>query len=297
MTISDVLKQSLRKLGYEVRRVPRRKAGWNRTMPPSRDQLPRVAARWPLPLSPMAGDAAWIKEQFARFDLWHYAYKFEGGLEFSTRHNHPGPRTDDPRRAVQRFGHFMPDVVLAAGGSLAGKRVLDIACNSGFWSVQCALLGAQVVGFDARPELIEQANLIKKITGVENVEFRLLDFWDMTPEALGGQFDVVLNLGILYHLAEPLRALQLTKAMTRDVILLDTVISSSADAVVRMQWEEPLDIRDAATPGVVSHPSKSAVELMLRHVGVKSFYEVPVRSSELPRDYLTNRRTSWLIRT
>jgi 23S rRNA G2069 N7-methylase RlmK/C1962 C5-methylase RlmI len=36
----------------------------------------------------------------------------------------------------------MPYVVQSQGGALEGKRVLDIACNSGFWSIQCALLGA-----------------------------------------------------------------------------------------------------------------------------------------------------------
>jgi len=292
--IRDAVRRSLQRLGYEVRRVPRHKSGVS--APPTTEPLPAIEPRWPLPVSPEAGDPTWIREQFARFELWHYAYKFEGGLEFAMRHRHSGPRTDDPQRVLQRFRHFMPSVVHAAGGSLAGKRVLDIACNSGFWSVQCALLGAEVVGFDARPELIEQANLIKKITGVGNVEFKVLDFWDMSPGALGGLFDVVLNLGILYHLADPLRALQLTHAMSRDVILLDTVISSSADAILRMQWEEPVDIRDAATAGVVAHPSKTAVELMLRHVGVKSFYEIPLRSADMPRDYLTHRRISWLIR-
>ena len=83
--------------------------------------------------------------------------------------------------------------------------MLDIACNSGFWSLQCALLGAKVVGFDARGELVEQAKLIKAIVGADNVEFKVLDFWDMSPQALGGTFDVVLNLGILYHLPKPLR--------------------------------------------------------------------------------------------
>lgn len=288
--IRDALRRSLQKLGYEIRRVPR-----SRATTPSNEALPPIEPRWPLPISSSAGDPAWIREQFARFDLWHYAYRFEGGLDFTTRHNHPGPLTDDPRRVLQRFRHFMPSVVHAAGGSLRGKRVLDIACNSGFWSIQCALLGAEVVGFDARPELIEQANLIRTITGVENVRYEALDFWDMTPQKLG-TFDVVLNLGILYHLAEPLRALQLTRAMARDVILLDTTINSSADSIVRMRWEEPLDIRDAFTPGVVAHPSKSAIELMLRHVGMRSFHEIPIRSADMPRDYLTNRRASWLIR-
>jgi 2-polyprenyl-3-methyl-5-hydroxy-6-metoxy-1,4-benzoquinol methylase len=91
-------------------------------------------------------------------------------LSFATSHVNPGLDTDDPKRPLQRYRHFMPYVVASQGGSLKGKRVLDIACNSGFWSIQCALLGAEVVGFDARPELIEQANLLKQITGADNVD-------------------------------------------------------------------------------------------------------------------------------
>jgi predicted RNA methylase len=71
------------------------------------------------------------------------------------------PRAVD--HPLQRFTHFMPSLVAAAGGSLAGKRVLDIACNAGFWSIQCALLGAaEVVGFDTRPELVEQAQVLRR---------------------------------------------------------------------------------------------------------------------------------------
>jgi len=63
------------------------------------------------------------------------------------------------------------------------------------------------LGFDARPDLIEQAELIKSITGIDNVRFRTLDFWAMSPAALDGPFAVVLNLGLLYHLAKPVEAL------------------------------------------------------------------------------------------
>jgi hypothetical protein len=48
----------------------------------------------------------------------------------------------------------------------------------------------------------------------------VLDFWQMSPETLGGAFDVVLNLGFLYHLPKPVEALELTKRMSRQRILL-----------------------------------------------------------------------------
>jgi SAM-dependent methyltransferase len=190
----------------------------------------------------------------------------------------------------------MPYLMGAAGGSLEGKRVLDIACNSGFWSIQCALRGAEVVGFDGRPELIEQATFIRSIVGLTNIDFRVFDFWEMSPATLGGTFDIVLNLGILYHLPKPLEALALTRLMATKFILLDTAVHLSTEPVISLRWEEPSDIRAALAPGLVAYPSKSAVQMMLKHIGVKEWHEIPIRTNEMPSDYLGNRRASWLIR-
>jgi SAM-dependent methyltransferase len=250
---------------------------------------------WPLPRCSGGRSNDQIREEFTKYDLWHYAYEFEGGLSFSARHNDPGPLADVPERPLQRFRHFMPYLLAANGGCVRGKRILDIACNSGFWSIQCALLGAEVVGFDGRAELIRQADLIKSIVGVDNVQFRVLDFWDMSPQALGGTFDTVLNLGILYHLPDPLEALQLTKSMARQYILLDTAVDPSRESVVRLRWEDATDIRTATGSGIVANPSKSSIELMLRHIGIASWFEIPVRTPDMPRDYLDHRRASWLM--
>jgi 2-polyprenyl-3-methyl-5-hydroxy-6-metoxy-1,4-benzoquinol methylase len=251
---------------------------------------------WPLPRGNEALTSEQIRQQFAKYDSWHYAYEFEGGLSFPIKTAFPGPLTDLAQRPLLRYRHFMPYLLEAFGGSIRGKRVLDIACNSGFWSVQCALLGADVVAFDARPELIKQAELIKSIVGVANLEFRQLDFWEMRPETLGGTFDIVLNLGILYHLPDPLKALGLTTKVAHDCILLDTEVHPSADATIQLRWEEPHSIRSANRSGIVALPSKQSLELMFRDIGVRTWAEVPLHMSDMPRDYLDGNRASWLIR-
>jgi SAM-dependent methyltransferase len=288
------IKRVLRRLGYEVHKIPTPTTSVDKGIQAT-TAGPTVAPIWPLPRDPRGPSEQDIREAFAGYEMWHYAYEFEGGLSFPARHNSPGPLADDPKRPLQRFRHFMPYVVASQGGSLRGKRILDIACNSGFWSLQCRLLGAEVVGFDARPELIEQANLLKRITGVDGVEFRVLDFWEMSPQALGGKFDVVLNLGILYHLPRPLEALELTLAMAREHVLLDTEVYRSGEPLIHLRWETAFDIRSAHDEGVVAVPSKSSVELMLRHLKVSGYLEIPVRNRDMPADYLKDSRTSWLI--
>jgi 2-polyprenyl-3-methyl-5-hydroxy-6-metoxy-1,4-benzoquinol methylase len=251
---------------------------------------------WPLPHGNKNLSRERIREQFAKYDAWHYAYEFEGGLSFPARSNRPGPLTGEANRPLQRFRHIMPYLLAAQNGSLQGKRVLDVACNSGFWSMQCALLGADVVGFDARPELLEQAELVKSIVGVKNVEFRLLDFWEMSPESLGGRFDVVLSLGILYHLPKPLEALQRTIAMARECVLLDTEIYPSPEAVIKLRWEQPISIRSANCSGIVALPSKSGIDLMLRDIGATEWAEIPLHVADMPLDYREHRRASWVIK-
>jgi SAM-dependent methyltransferase len=258
---------------------------------------PPVEPIWPLPRRPAGPSDAEIRARFAAHPQWHYAYRFAGRLEFPVRHADPRALADSPDRPLQRFRHFMPWLLDACGGTLAGKRVLDIACNSGFWSMQCALLGArEVVGFDARQELIDEANLIASIVGVENTDFRVLDFWDMRPETLGGTFDVVLNLGILYHLPKPLEALELTKAVAREHVVLDTVVLPTSAPLIRARWEEPTDIRNVAAAGVVMTPSRRSVALMLRHLNFTEWTEIPLRTVDMPDDYLAGNRASWLIR-
>lgn len=292
----DVLKQgvqnALSQFGYRLSKIDITEKPRNAR--PRRDEVPPIDPVWPLPRYSGMSDRQ-IRDGFAKYDAWHYAYAFDGGLSFPVRTSLPGPLTDDPLRHLKRFRHFIPYLVHAEQGSLRGKRVLDIACNSGFWSIQCALLGADVVGFDARPELISQANLIKAITGVQNTEFQVLDFWDMSPHALGGTFDIVLNLGILYHLPAPLEALRLTAAMTCSRVLLDTEIYRSPEAAIQLRWEDPKSIRSANRSGIVALPSRQGLELMLKDLGAKEWVEIPIHVANMPQDYRTQNRASWLI--
>jgi hypothetical protein len=123
----------------------------------------------------------------------------------------------------------------------------------------------------------------------------VLDFWDANPQSLGGTFDVVLNLGVLYHLAKPLEALQITRALARNAIVLDTTLYRSENAVIKLLWEEPHDIQMAGEAGIAAFPSKPAVDLILQHVGFSSFFEIPLSTTEMPSDFLSGRRAIWLI--
>jgi 2-polyprenyl-3-methyl-5-hydroxy-6-metoxy-1,4-benzoquinol methylase len=295
--IKKMIRVMAHRVGYEIHKIeiipaelfPAKK---NMTHAPIPVPLEPV---WPLPRRTNGFTDTQIKKEFEKYPWRHYTYTFEGGISFPLCHSKPDSLINAPERHLQRFRHLMPYLIQSLNGSLKGKRVLDISCNSGFWAIQCALLGAEVTGFDARPELIALANLVKSIVGVENVVFKVLDFWHMNRQSLGDQFDAVLNLGVLYHLSDPLEVLRRTIAMSKKTVLLDTGVVRSENPSIHLRWEEPIDIWSAKEAGIISYPTKRSIDLMLKHLGATEWFEIPLRSKDVPRDYLENRRAGWVI--
>ena len=90
---------------------------------------------------------------------------------------------------------------LTSEAPLAGLRLLDIGCGGGLLAEPMARLGATVVGADAAPRNIPVAQLHAQQSGLD------IDYRHTTAEALaaaGEQFDVVLNMEVVEHVASPL---------------------------------------------------------------------------------------------
>ena len=99
----------------------------------------------------------------------------------------------------QIAGEFDRD--LSAPKPFAGLRLLDIGCGGGLLSEPMARLGAEVVGADAAERNIPVAQIHAEQSGLA------IDYRNTTAEALaaaGEQFDVVLNMEVVEHVADPL---------------------------------------------------------------------------------------------
>lgn len=83
----------------------------------------------------------------------------------------------------------------------AGLRILDIGCGGGLLSEPMARLGAEVVGADAAARNIPVARLHAEQSGLA-IDYRHTTAEDMA--AAGEQFDVVLNMEVVEHVADPL---------------------------------------------------------------------------------------------
>lgn len=107
---------------------------------------------------------------------------------------------DYPNVKFKNFSDAIPN-------NLTGKTVLDIGCNAGFYSIEMKRRGAaRVVGIDSDERYLAQARYAAQVLDTE-IEFRNMSVYDVA--ALGEKFDVVIFMGVLYHLRHPLLALDL----------------------------------------------------------------------------------------
>lgn len=107
---------------------------------------------------------------------------------------------DYPAVKWRKFSHALP-------ADLSGMSVLDIGCNAGFYSIEMKKRGAErVLGIDTDDDYLKQARFASKVLGFE-VEYRRLSVYDVKD--LGLRFDLVLFMGVIYHLRHPLLALDL----------------------------------------------------------------------------------------
>ena len=122
--------------------------------------------------------------------------------------------------------------------------MLDCGCNCGgylFWTKD---LGAgRCFGFDARAQWIEQAEFLAKQRGPANADVRFaVASLDQVP-ALGLEpFEVTLFNGLLYHLANPIRGLEIAAGLTRELLIVSSAARPGLpDGLLRAGYESPED--------------------------------------------------------
>ena len=89
-----------------------------------------------------------------------------------------------------------------------GMSLLDCGCGPGAitFGLADAVAPGRVVGADIEPAMIEQATRLAAEEGIQNVEFKVGDIYDLPFE--DGEFDVVFSHSVTEHLSDPVRALR-----------------------------------------------------------------------------------------
>jgi tRNA (mo5U34)-methyltransferase len=167
-----------------------------------------------------AGPFGWtrerIQEEVKRLGPWFHNLNLRG-VQTAPEHF----LGDYPTYKWQSFAKLIP-------ASLEGKSVLDIGCNAGFYSQEMKQRGAtRVLGIDEDEGYLEQARFAAEVNQLD-IEFRHMSVYEIAK--LGETFDVVLFLGILYHLRYPLLALDLIRqTVVRDWLVVQSLLRGSEE--------------------------------------------------------------------
>jgi tRNA (mo5U34)-methyltransferase len=211
-------------------------------------------------------------ERVADLSPWFHNLHLPGGLQTAPDH----PLGDFPRFKWEQIAGSLPS-------DLSGARALDIGCNAGFYTFELAKRGASVLAIDVDDHYLRQARWAAGELGLEHhIELRRMGVYDLARVA--DRFDVVLFLGVLYHLRHPLLAIDIVADRVESTLVLQT-LTAPGDDVPLVPADLPIDDRAAMrAPGwpsmaFIEHelagdptnwwaPTTACVEAMVRSAGL-----------------------------
>ena len=127
------------------------------------------------------------------------------------------PGTHDSQEALRHLS--LPE-------DCSGLRVLDIGARDGFFSFELERRGAEVLAIDYVPPDQTGFAVAKRVLG-SRVQFMVDNVYNLSRERHGA-FDLVLFLGVLYHLRDPLLALDRIWEVCRERLLVETQVLDNA---------------------------------------------------------------------
>jgi tRNA (mo5U34)-methyltransferase len=184
-----------------------------------------------------ASPADRLGREIAELGPWFHNLHLPGGRRTAPDH----PLGDFPAFKWHELSAQLPE-------DLSGATVLDIGCNAGFYSFQLAARGASVLAIDVDEHYLRQARwAAPRLDPAGRVRFARRQVYDLA--AVRERFDVVLFLGVLYHLRHPQLALDLVAARVGGRLLFQT-LTMPGQAPLRTPADLPIDDRDRLTaPG------------------------------------------------
>jgi tRNA (mo5U34)-methyltransferase len=129
------------------------------------------------------------------------------------------------------------------GSDWARLSFLDLGCHQGWFASHVARRGAaDVLAVDIRTEHLDDAALIRDLYGLDRLRFEQHDVPALQRGALG-QFDVVLMLGLLYHVENPVGLLRTACSHTSRLCLVETQLAPNVSGWIDWgshRWVKPL---------------------------------------------------------
>jgi tRNA (mo5U34)-methyltransferase len=213
--------------------------------------------------------------EIAALGPWFQNLHLPDGEETAPDH----PLGDYPAYKWAAIAPHIPD-------DLTGWSALDVGCNAGFYGFELARRGARVVAVDADEHYLRQARWARARLGLDDhVELRRMQVYDLGRSE--ETYDLVLFLGVLYHLRHPLLALDVVARRTRRLLVLQSLTmpgNGTVDPPEDLGIEERERLLDPSWPTMAFierrlagdptnwwAPNQACLEAMARSAGLEVF--------------------------
>jgi SAM-dependent methyltransferase len=232
-------------------------------------------------------EAEELARRIAAFPAWSYRFEFEQGISTPSFYQALVNRHEQRRR------YFFEPLLRLTGGSLQGRRVLDLGCNAGFWSLAAVEAQADfVLGIDAKQMYLEQAALVFDAKGIDSARYRF-EQGNVLAHDFSERFDVVLCLGLLDHIAKPVELFELIARIAPQLVVIDTEISRSRASIFEV--DSLYHRENAVEYETVLVPSRLAVLELAAQFGLEAV-ALPHNMDDYAGmdDYLHQRRLAFV---
>jgi SAM-dependent methyltransferase len=158
------------------------------------------------------------------------------------------------------------------GKRLPETTVLDIACHSGFFSLDIASRGVKhVTGVELRAININQAKFLQQHFGFKNISFEQADITAWQPAQ---KFSVVLNLGLLYHVIDPVTLVRQTYDWCEDFAVIDTICHPEPISAFIAAFNKDVSLHGEGKYSVELHPTYRALIDTMHDAGFVDLVEL-----------------------
>lgn len=220
-------------------------------------------------------DVPAVRSEIERLGPWFHNLHLPGGVQTAPDHF----LGDFPRFKWEQIAPHVPE-------DLDGWSALDVGCNAGFYTFELARRGATVTGMDHDERYLAQARWAAERLGLEDrVRFRRGEVYDLGRS--GERYDLVLFMGVLYHLRYPLLGLDAVARRVGRMMILQSLTMPGDEVLTDTRGHGLADrqvLRDPGWPvmAFIEHelqgdptnwwaPSSACVEAMLRSTGMHVF--------------------------
>lgn len=199
----------------------------------------------------------WLKSEVASEAYWFH--RIELAPDLIT------PGWSDPK--IEKLPHY------GLPSDMTGMRVLDIGCAEGFFSFEAERRGArEIVAVDSSPDSVRRFNICRSALGSKATAF-LCSVYDLNLRAFG-TFDMVFFYGVLYHLRNPILALERILSICTGTMLLQTASYEVPGAeMIPLAKFHPFGLSSGPKenpiwdPTVFWLPNAECVRAMVEHAG------------------------------